>query len=85
MTEDSDVQFHVTIKGVVKTTNKQFCMEDYLKQLDKFLTTFYAHTCIKTKARGTWQTTHYSLNKTVINGVEVPNLKECCKDDEVKI
>jgi hypothetical protein len=85
MTDDDDVQFAVTIKGVVKTTARNFCIETYLKEIDKHLQTI-RYTCPKTDAIGEWTfTTHYSLNKTVINGKEVPNLKECCKDDEIKI
>ena len=84
MTEDEDVQFTVVVKGTVRTTNRKFCIESYLKDLDKLLSIRH-HRCLNTDAIGTWTTTHYSLDKTIINGKEVPNLKECCKDDQIKI
>jgi hypothetical protein len=88
MTDDENVEFLVTIRGMVKTTDRNFCIETYLKELDKYLRNDYLmhYICPKTQAVGTWAfTTHYSLNKTIINGVEVKNMKECCKDDEIKI
>lgn len=85
MTDDDNVEFLVTIRGMVKTTDRNFCIETYLKELDKHLQTI-RYTCPRTDAVGIWSfTTHYSLNKTIVNGVVVDNLKECCKDDEIKI
>jgi hypothetical protein len=85
MTDDENVEFLVTIRGMVKTTDRNFCIETYLKELDKHLRK-QEYICPNTNAAGKWDfTPHYSLNKTIVNGVEVKNLKECCKDDEIKI
>jgi len=85
MTEDERVEFAVTIKGIVKTTTRNFCIETYLKEMDKHLRTI-RYTCPKTDAIGTWDyTTHYSLNKMLVNGAEIEITKPCCKDDEIKI
>jgi hypothetical protein len=85
MTDDEDVQLEVTIKGIVKTTNRNFCTETYLKEVTKLLES-HDHICPNTEALGSWDyTTHYSLNKMLVNGTEVEITKPCCKDDEIKI